>query len=744
MDLSQQASGPLEVALASLDDQFFVLDGHFCYLYLNAAAAAAAAQPAARLLGRRIWDVRPDLIGTPFFTALQSAARRRRSTRFRAYDARRQAWFEWSLSPSADGVIGLACLDQNSLGAAAADPQQYLEILPALIWTSLPDGSLGYCNQRLQDYAQRSLDQLLGKQWLDLVHPEDVDRVCSTFAAALGADASYEVEYRLRRAADGAYRWFLVRGNPLRDEQGRIILWCGTAADIQERKRSEEALEESQTLLRHSQRSAQVGSFLVEIPDVADRSRDRVRWSDELFRIFGYQPGEAEPSMALALSCVQPDREEIVRVLDAARRQRQPFQMDWRIRRADGERTLHIWGEFELGEPLRLWGTCQDVTEERHAMNQVREADRRKNEFLAILAHELRNPLAPIRQSVVIARSDRASSGQRQLAFEIIDRQVTHMARLLEDLLETSRLCHGRLELRRQPTTLASALLAAVETARPQIDSRGHSLALEVPEEPIWLDADPVRLAQIFSNLLINAAKYTDPGGRIDVRATTLRHQVSVFVRDTGIGITPEQLPRLFDMFAPADPVLGRSQGGLGIGLALTHGLVLLHGGTIEVNSAGRGAGSEFVVTLPRSAAPEKQSMEKAVAADDQRARRIIVVEDNPDAAESLAMSLALAGHQVKMAHDGRQALAVSAVFHPDIALLDIGLPEINGYELARQIRAQPWGRHILLVAVTGWGQDEDRRSALAAGFDEHLTKPVDPERLMSLVNAPSRGGQMH
>jgi PAS domain S-box-containing protein len=636
---------------------------------------------------------------------------------------------------------GEAGTDGEPPRLADQDCRQLLETLPAFIWICRPDGALEYCNGRLLDFAKATLPQITGDRWLDFLHPDDVERTRIAWGRSVATGERHEVEYRLR-AADGRYYWFLVRGEPVRDVMGSVIRWCGTAMEIEKRKRIEEALARSEALLRQSERIAHVGSFYAELADPERHTYGIVEWSDELYYIFGYEPGQLDPSEANVLARIHPDdRERFSAAVSQAFRDQRPYELEYRIVRDDGVRTLHAWCEFESGNPVRVRGTCQDVTEQRHATTELREADRRKNEFLAILAHELRNPLAPIRQSVVVARSHQASDTQRQRAFEIIERQVAHMARLLEDLLEASRISHGRLELRRQPTLLGNALLTAVETARPLIEARSHTLVLDVPQDSIWLDADAVRLAQIFTNLLTNAAKYTDSHGRIALRVMPAQGWVVVSIRDNGIGISAEQLPRVFDMFAQAHPILERTQGGLGIGLALVRGLVALHGGSIEARSEGLGRGSEFIVTLPTlECGPGTDAAPSAPESSSRAVRRILVADDNPDAADSLAMTLRLLGHEVEVAHDGRQALAIAAIVHPDVALLDIGMPEFNGYDLARQIRAEPWGRHMVLVAVTGWGQEEDRRRAVEAGFDEHLTKPVNPARLVSLIeSAPSK-----
>lgn len=374
----------------------------------------------------------------------------------------------------------------------------------------------------------------------------------------------------------------------------------------------------------------------------------------------------------------------------------------------------------------------------RQSEEALREADRRKDEFLAVLAHELRNPLAPIRYALATAKKSAQSGAQRRRAEEVVERQVAHMSRLLDDLLDISRITRGMLELKKSHVELHQVIAAAVETARPLIDSKHHRLSLDLPQHTVRLEADAVRVAQVFANLLINAAKYTDPGGHIELRATQQPHQVSVTVRDNGIGIPSELMPRLFTLFSQVHATTGRMQDGLGVGLSLVRGLVALHGGTVEARSEGAGRGSEFTVHLPLGAPGAG-----TCAADDATAvpaaaqpLRILVVDDSRDAADICAMLLELSGHRVQTAYSGRRALEVAEAFQPQVLLLDIGLPDMDGYQLARSIRSAPWGHSACLVAVTGWGQDQDRRRASEVGFDHHLTKPVEAEALDSLLRS--------
>ena len=384
----------------------------------------------------------------------------------------------------------------------------------------------------------------------------------------------------------------------------------------------------------------------------------------------------------------------------------------------------------------RLYEAAQrEIASRERAEAALRETDQRKDEFLATLAHELRNPLAPIRQATIISMSPGASDEQKQWSHEVITRQVRHMSLLLDDLLDISRITRGTLELRTEMTDLAEVVEAAIETSRPVIDSKLHSLQLDLPEEPTQIAADPLRLAQVLSNLLTNAAKYTDPRGTIQVRATADDHNVEISVTDSGVGLTQDALSAVFTMFSQVRSTQDRSEGGLGIGLALSKGVVELHGGTIEAHSAGPGKGSEFIVRLPRrTVAGSLPATTTATAPAQTRKRRVLIADDNRDAADSISMLLQMAGHEVTVAYDGQQALENIETLRPEVALLDIGMPGLDGFEVARRVRLDIRIRNTLLIAVTGWGQASDKARALAAGFDLHFTKPVEPATLIELL----------
>ena len=368
---------------------------------------------------------------------------------------------------------------------------------------------------------------------------------------------------------------------------------------------------------------------------------------------------------------------------------------------------------------------------------RLRRADRRKDEFLATLAHELRNPLAPITIAARIASSPSASPAQLRWSYDVVERQVHNMARLLDDLLDVSRITQGKLQLRTDQVNLAATIANAVETARPIIEARGHRLTVTLPERPIYLVADALRLAQVFSNILINAAKFSERNRRIDLSARVEESFAAIVIRDYGLGIEPHMLLRVFEMFAQEPSALDRTERGLGVGLAVVKGLVELHGGTVEARSEGLGRGSEFIVRIPVAQPAKTQALSSDTTNRvDRRLKplRIVVADDNPDAAATLKMLLELDGHEVLDARDGEQAFEVAACTKPEVMLLDIGMPKMNGYEVAKKVRSAPWGAQIKLIAISGWGQPDDVRRATAAGFDAHLTKPIDDAKFQSLL----------
>jgi signal transduction histidine kinase/ActR/RegA family two-component response regulator len=418
----------------------------------------------------------------------------------------------------------------------------------------------------------------------------------------------------------------------------------------------------------------------------------------------------------------------------------QPCDFEARSVAANNGGWLHVTASPLQGS-VAVW--FADITEHKRRQQDLLDADRRKDEFLATLAHELRNPLAPIRQAILVSRSSASTVAQKQWGFDVVERQVRNMARLLDDLLDISRVTRGTLNLHRSRVELHDIVDAAIETSRPHIDAKKHQLTVDIAHAPCALNVDALRMSQVVGNLLTNAAKYTDPGGVIRLSAQLDSGELAIRVADNGVGLSSDQFDRMFVIFAQMPAASGRSQGGLGIGLALSRGIVELHGGRISVASQGLGLGSEFTVHLPAAcvqdaifALPDSSVAASLFTREVVKSRRVMVADDNVDAADSLAEVLRLDGHEVHVSYDGEQALADFRRFEPEVVLLDVGMPLLSGLDVARAIRSLPSGRDATLIAVTGWGQAHDQESALRAGFDHHTTKPVSPTTIQMLIAA--------
>jgi signal transduction histidine kinase len=479
-----------------------------------------------------------------------------------------------------------------------------------------------------------------------------------------------------------------------------------------------------------------------------------VRADERLLRLFGLPPGSH--SWEAIVAQVHPtDRHRLTDTLRLALAGGEDdYRTEYRTTGDFGERWIEGRGHVvrdEAGVALRVIGISTDITDrkladaerarllanEQAARADAESASRAKDDFLAMLGHELRNPLAPILTALDLMRLHGDGTLSRERA--VIERQTDHLVRLVDDLLDVSRIRQGKLELKKAPVELASVVATAIETASPLLEQRAHVLTVDVPAEGLVLTADAARLAQAVSNLLTNAAKYTESGGRIEVRATAVGDDVELCVRDTGIGIDAEMLPRVFELFAQERQALDRSQGGLGLGLAIVRSIVALHGGSAEARSEGRGRGSEITLRLPRAdgAAAVVREAARAQAPALRRVTRVMIVDDNEDAAALLAAGLGAVGYTVETAHDGPSALAIIARYQPDVAVLDIGLPVMDGYELARHLRERLPA--LRLIAVTGYGQKADRDRSSAAGFDRHLVKPVGLERVRTAVEELGR-----
>jgi PAS domain S-box-containing protein len=475
-----------------------------------------------------------------------------------------------------------------------------------------------------------------------------------------------------------------------------------------------------------------------------DLATGKMRWSADPEVVFGFPPGSFGPNLRISHAVHADDVATLETAFHRAMKTGD-FDAEYRALRPDG---TVVWiadrgrvVKDSNNEPTRILGISVDLTRRKGLEEALLESDRRKDEFLATLAHELRNPLAPIRYAVKVVELKGPESPELRWAIQVIERQTQHMARLVDDLLDVNRITRNKLELRKENVELASVISAAVEASRPMIEENRQKLIVNLPSEPIVLDADTVRLAQVFSNLLNNASKYSklpEGGGTISLNARADGASAVVIIRDSGIGITAPMLPRIFDMFTQVGRSLGQSEGGLGIGLALAKRLVEMHGGSIEAHSEGLGKGSEFTVRLPLRQSMDVQAKtpsESTSSPEQGPKRRILIADDNPDVVESFEVMLHMLGHEVETAFDGLEALEKAQQFQPQAIVLDIGMPNLDGLETARRLRQQPWTRSVVLIAITGWGDEDTKRESAEAGFDIHLVKPVDPMTLANILD---------
>ena len=611
------------------------------------------------------------------------------------------------------------------------------------------DGTFDEANRSFCSMLGYPLEELKTRTFLQLTHADDRAATETEVLRLLdGAIDSYCLEKRYVRKGGGVF-WSNTTVTLMHHENGAPSQFLGIVEDITQRKEAD------------AMRTRLAGVIESSDDAIVTKTLDGIitSWNPGAQRIFGYSADEVLGKPITVLIPADHLDEEPA-ILERLRRGQRVDHYSTVRRRKDGalidvslsvspikDFSGRIIGASKIARDItaqkraeeanaRLYEAAQrEIASRERAEAALREIDERKDLFLATLAHELRNPLAPIRQAALISNTPDATETQKRWSHDVISRQVHNMSLLLDDLLDISRVTRGTLELRMEMADLAGVVEAAIETARPAIDAKRHKLTVNLPSEPVVFAADPLRLAQVLANLLTNAAKYTDPGGSIELRASASKDAVTLTVADTGIGLAPDALPLVFTMFSQIKTSLDRSEGGLGIGLALSKGLVDLHGGSIEARSAGAGRGSEFTVSLPRRTVTRDKPVPQLTPSGQRvAARRVLIADDNRDAADTLAMLLRLEGHEVKVVHDGKQALAGFQELNPEVALLDIGMPELDGYEVARRVRQGTLGRAVTLVAVTGWGQESDKARALAAGFNHHFTKPVEPERLLALL----------
>ncbi len=578
----------------------------------------------------------------------------------------------------------------------------------------------------------------------ELLHPDDLAGLQAHLIRIRTLADGEIAEFRHRmRTASGQWAWIEVRDAVLtRSADGVPIQVIGTAREITDQMRTAEALLASEarhrllieTMLQGVVRHAADGRIIglnAAAGRILGRPRSEVIGSDPVaeekntIREDGSLFAGLEHPSSMAQRTGQPCRGVVMGVYNWELREYRWLRVD----------AVPLFRRGEV-EPYEVYTVFEDITRERQNAQALQDAHTRKDHFIATLAHELRNPLAPIRNAVAMMRLKQSADAQLVWCQEIIDRQVNHMSRLLDDLLDASRISSGKLELRRQRVALADVITQSVETARPLLDAAQHTLSIDLGAEAAVIDGDAMRLAQVFSNLLTNAAKYSEPGGRVSVTSRVDGAMVAVRVRDTGIGIDAQFLPRIFEMFGQVESAMDRSQDGLGIGLSLAQALVEMHGGTISAHSDGPGCGTEFTVTLPLSAhgtadlaAPPPDTVIQAGGR-----RRVLVVDDNRDGCDSLAALLRMNGFAVETVYDGVEAIARARQWRPEVVLLDIGLPTLSGYDVCRSIRGQDGGEGVLIFALTGWGSEADLARTRQAGFDAHFVKPIDIGALAGLM----------
>lgn len=610
------------------------------------------------------------------------------------------------------------------------------DAMPQMVWSTQPDGSHDYYNEQWYQFTGVQHGSTDGDGWNDMFHPEDQARAWDLWQHSLATGERYEIEYRLKHHT-GQYRWVLGRALPVRNEEGKIIRWMGTCTDIHETKLAQVTLQEQEEKFR---------ALAENIPQLAwmgDVDGNVFWYNNRWYHFTGESFAVLEGwGWTRAL---RPDFiEDVTAGLRNSIRIGETWEGTFPMQGHDGtyrwflSRTVPI--RDSNGNVTRWLATNTDITEQRQAADALFQMDKRKDEFLAMLAHELRNPLAPITSAANLLTTFSPDANRLKHISRVIARQAAHMTSLIDDLLDVSRVTRGLITLDNNQIDLISVIVEAIEQARPLFDTKSHRLELDFSNDQMLILGDKKRLVQIVANILNNAAKYTPNGGSIKVSARVLSEKVVVAVADNGIGMSDDLVEHAFELFTQGQRTPDRAQGGLGIGLALVRSLVHLHGGEIRATSLGEGKGSTFTVEFPkyRSTSTEKPITPEpgAVPTTSGPSYRVLIVDDNEDAAETLGMLLEAVGHDVRIKHRAEAALELVCQWVPDVLLLDIGLPDMDGKELARRVRAIPAMTNVKIAAITGYGRPEEVDAALEAGFNAHFVKPVDPNKLRSWIEA--------
>jgi PAS domain S-box-containing protein len=600
---------------------------------------------------------------------------------------------------------------------------------PVIMWMTNAEGDVVFVNRTFREFFGATLEEVAGGRWHPLVHRDDGGYV-ESFARAVRERKPFRAEGRVRRF-DGAWRWVESHGDPLFSRNGEFLGHVGLSPDITDRKHAEAALRESEARYRMLFDSIDEGFCVVEVLfDDADKPTD-YRFV-EVNQAFERQTGLVNAAGRRMRELAPSHEEHWFEIYGRVARTGEPIRFE---NRAEALGRWYDVYAFRVGEPERRKVAIlfNDITDRKRAYDALRDADRRKNEFLGMLSHELRNPLAPIRNSVYLLERAAPDGDQASRARGVIRRQTEHLTRLVDDLLDVTRISRGKVDLQRSRVDLREIVHKTTEDLLSLFEQSEVALRVEHAAGPVWVDADATRIAQVVGNLLHNAVKFTPARGTVFIGIAPRDGRAEIRVRDTGDGMEPQHVESMFEPFAQADRTLARTKGGLGLGLALVKGIVELHGGSVRAGSDGLGRGSEFIVTLPLSTAGAAASERRSVPAGPS-GRLVLIIEDNVDAGETLAEMLELEGHRVRVAHNGRSGLELARELRPDVVLCDIGLPDLDGYEVARALRREDALRSTRLIAVSGYAQPEDRERASEAGFDAHIAKPPAPDELLKAV----------
>jgi PAS domain S-box-containing protein len=748
----------LDAVLASIVDAVIVVDNRDHLIEMNAAAENLCGWPRLEALGRKRDDV-AKIVGEDTFktveqevfdsTVEQPNRVKSEPAILLARDGRRVP-VDIRATPireAGSGISGhvLILRDETQRRAderALRDSERRFRLMadtaPVFIWICGPDRICNYFNKAWLDFTGREVGSELGVGWADGMHPVDRQRCLATYASAYESRLPFTMDYRLRRA-DGEYRWILETAVPRTSDDGEFEGYIGSCVDITERRQIEEELAAVEERLRLAVEGSGLGHWFWDFEERI------LEWSERSAAMMGLEANDAPTLRSFLSSVHRSDREQLRAEIREAIRGQERFRVEFRTQNRDGtQRWIQILGCAYMdqdGKPARMTGVALDVTELRRAEASLREADRRKDEFMATLAHELRNPLSAVRSHLDALKLETNDPRAIQKALPVMERQVAQLVRLIDDLMDLSRINRGTIELQRTHVALNEAMGLASEISLPALRSRGHRFEMKLPDPEVHIDADPARIAQVLSNLLFNSAKYTDPGGLVTLSAELRGGVVVVSVRDTGIGIPRDQLEAIFEPFLQVEGTKERAQGGLGLGLTLVKQIVELHGGQVRASSHGPGLGSTIEVQLPVVATPaakcsgQNPDAESASrSSGESLTRKVLVADDNMEAAHSLAHLLRLLGHEVRVVYDGKAALEAVVTDPPDLALLDLGMPNLSGHDVAREARRHKRSRATVLVAITGWGRAEDRAASREAGFHHHVVKPVELETLIPLL----------